>query len=263
MKMGNTFTSDEKIPEKPTTTKIDPKNLPSIVDVVFCCDATGSMSAHIESSKRTIKKIMQDTIDKFAGVEVKFGFVWYRDHCDGIVTGVKDLNTAEEITKFVQGVNASGGGDTPEAVHCGLSDAILKIFWREGPKKKRVRIIFHITDAPPHGKEYGSPGDSYPNGCPCGVTLEDIAINLSELGIEYVLLKIGNICDKMEELFRESFLRVQAKYALMEVAAGLEAFYGKEFLAFESKKLDSQSTNMEDITTDVYAGKIAKYSKGE
>jgi len=49
---------------------------------VFCCDATGSMGSHIESAKRTIKKIMEETIQTFKGVEVKFGFTAYRDHTD-------------------------------------------------------------------------------------------------------------------------------------------------------------------------------------
>jgi len=123
-------------------------------------------------------------------------------------------------------------------------------------------MMFHITDAPPHGKEYTTGDDNHPGGCPCKITLDEIATNMSELGIEYVLLKIGGTLDAMEKLFKQKFLEVQAVYAKIEVAAGLDSFYSKEFLAFESRPL-GHTSEMESITTEVFKGKVAKYSKAD
>jgi len=243
----------------------DPTLLPSLVDVVFCCDATASMGPYIQGAKRTVKKIMQETLDNFKGVEVKFGFIAYRDHCDKNLLDVKDLCGADEMLKFVDGVQAQGGGDIPEAVHDGLWASIANMTWRENDEKNRVRMIFHITDAPPHGKEYTSDkGDSHPGGCPCKITLDQIADKLNDVGIEYVLMKIGNDCTKMEELFRSKFSSVQEAKAIIEAAKG-EAVYAKShfskgYTAFESKALASDKA-VESETVNMYKGKVAKYSK--
>ena len=39
-----------------------------------------------------------------------------------------------------------------------------------------MRYLFHIADAPPHGREYTSgTGDGFPDGCPCGIKIETLA----------------------------------------------------------------------------------------
>ena len=35
-----------------------------------------------------------------------------------------------------------------------------------------LRFLFHIADAPPHGKEYFEGKDDYPDGCPCKTTIQ-------------------------------------------------------------------------------------------
>jgi hypothetical protein len=53
----------------------------------------------------------------------------------------------------------------------GLYDSVYKISWR----KDSTKYLFHIADAPPHGKEYNASGDGFPAGCPCAITIEKIA----------------------------------------------------------------------------------------
>ncbi len=82
---------------------------------------------------------------------MKFGFVAYRDHPPEDLTYVTkyyDLSESEEIYSFINSLQANGGGDVPEAVMDGLNDSINKMNWRD----KSLRYIFHIADAPPHGK---------------------------------------------------------------------------------------------------------------
>ena len=62
-------------------------------------------------------------------------------------------------------MEAYGGGDPPEAVLDGM-DAAADLNWSKDNETKKY--IFHIFDAPPHGKEFKGTGDRYPNGCPCG-----------------------------------------------------------------------------------------------
>ena len=79
---------------------------------------------------------------------------------------------------------ASGGGDTPEAVADAL-DAVLNLSWRENSTK----ICILIADAPPHGLDQS--GDTFPNGCPAGHDpariIRDMAkerITLYSVGVE-------------------------------------------------------------------------------
>lgn len=81
-----------------------------------------------------------------------------------------DLTTEEEIKVFIESLNASGGGDAPEAVMDGLFVSAKHMSWRDSTHIPSLRYIFHIADAPPHGKEYG-----YSNSCLCNIDINKIA----------------------------------------------------------------------------------------
>ena len=49
-------------------------------------------------------------------------------------------------------LSAGGGGDEPEAAHDALLEAATKLNWVELAGTPVLRYIFHILDAPPHGK---------------------------------------------------------------------------------------------------------------
>jgi hypothetical protein len=51
-----------------------------VIDIVYCCDTTGSMSSYIEKSKATCKKVISDVKALSASKNVRFGFVAYKDH---------------------------------------------------------------------------------------------------------------------------------------------------------------------------------------
>jgi len=54
----------------------------------------------------------------------------------------------------------------------GLFDSIHRVGWTDNS----LRFIFHIGDAPPHGKEYLNNGrDGFPEGCPCKYKIADLA----------------------------------------------------------------------------------------
>ncbi len=83
----------------------------------------------------------------------------------------------------------------------GLYDSVNKTSWRH----RSLRYIFHIGDAPPHGTRFtgGSGGDSFPEGCPCKRTIEEIAAKIKLMTIRYKLLKIGSYANIMAAEFKK------------------------------------------------------------
>ena len=65
---------------------------------------------------------------------------------------IKDFTDAQEAIEYVNKLTASGGGDEPEAAHDGLMDSCQQLNWVYLPGTPMLRYIFHIADAPPHGK---------------------------------------------------------------------------------------------------------------
>ena len=47
-----------------------------------------------------------------------------------------------------------------------------------------------ISDAPCHGKKYHDADDSYPNGCPKGLVLEDLMKEFYTKKIEFTCIKL-------------------------------------------------------------------------
>jgi hypothetical protein len=84
-------------------------------------------------------------------------------------------NTSTAVYHTVSQQSASGGGDGPEAVCCGLHKA-LHFQWRPNAAK----VVILIADAPPHG--LGESGDGFPNGCPDGVDPMQAARSMLEAG---------------------------------------------------------------------------------
>jgi hypothetical protein len=99
----------------------------NVIDIVFVLDTTSSMSSEIEQAKQSVRKIISSVASINLGDDpnrVKFGFVAYRDHSDEYVTKVRDLTSENEVLVFINGLVASGGGDTPEAVIDGVYSAV-------------------------------------------------------------------------------------------------------------------------------------------
>jgi hypothetical protein len=56
---------------------------------------------------------------------VRVCFIGYRDHCDKNRFSIYDFsNDLDKVKNFISGVNASGGGDTPEDVVGGLKKCL-------------------------------------------------------------------------------------------------------------------------------------------
>ena len=128
------------------------------VDAVFVLDTTGSMAGLLDGAKRKIWAIANRIVSGQPRPDVRIGLVAYRDRGDAYVTKswalTKDIDLVQEA---LSGLEANGGGDTPEHVNQALADAIRRMQWDGGGKV--LRLLFLVGDAPPH-EEYDDSLDS-------------------------------------------------------------------------------------------------------
>ena len=252
--MGSYLPSFSKSPSDPSFTTTDPAkpalkpqgpndalefssdSAADFLDVVFCIDTTGSMGSYIERSK----KVIINMINTFSQQEEKplFAVVAYKDHPPQdttYITKIHPLGDAAKALSFVQSLNASGGGDTPEAVLQGLSDSVHKIKWRniqdKDTGKTYKKLLIHVGDAPPHGKEFhANCDDHWPNGCPSKITLNALASAMNQNDVYYHFCRLNTSTDVMCEKFRKSFKH----YEVIDLMVNAEnlAEQKKEFAAY-------------------------------
>lgn len=85
-------------------------------------DCTSSMGSWIERAKKTLIDIIKNVVDSCDGkLKVRVCFIGYRDHCDTERFSIKNFSEdIEDVKKFINSVQAIGGGDFPEDVVGGM-----------------------------------------------------------------------------------------------------------------------------------------------
>ncbi len=119
------------------------------IELVFCLDATGSMSGLIHTAKEKIWDIVTVMTQAKPAPDIKLGMIFYRDLQDEFITKVYPLTeNIDSIYAELLLINAEGGGDSPESVNQAVNEAVTKMKWTKG--KKVYRTIFLVGDCPPH-----------------------------------------------------------------------------------------------------------------
>ncbi len=137
------------LPTPPSSAAPVPLPRKPTVEVVFCIDTTGSMSALIEGTKLKVWSICNQILNGRPMPTLRVGLVAFRDKGDDYITRVFDLREdLDEVYAELQTYQAHGGGDEPEHVNQALDDAVNKIRW--SPDRGTSKIIFLVGDAPPH-----------------------------------------------------------------------------------------------------------------
>lgn len=141
-----------------TSSKALPMPAAGLIDVCFCLDTTGSMGGELARVQTTIEELINKIEAKVMteGITLRFSIVSYKDHGDTNMIQAQDFTDANTCIDFVKKLYAGGGGDEPEAAHDGLLHATTKLNWVDLSGTPMLRYIFHILDAPPHGKEFGT-----------------------------------------------------------------------------------------------------------
>jgi uncharacterized protein YegL len=127
------------------TERPEPDGVP--LDVLFLLDSTGSMADEIDRIKKTLLSISAQISDLPSQPSLRFGMVAYRDREDEYITRVFDFDRdVDRFSQTIRGVQADGGGDTPESLNEAFHVALDRPQWRQDA----IRLIFLIADAPPH-----------------------------------------------------------------------------------------------------------------
>ncbi|MEM7407407.1 MAG: VWA domain-containing protein [Pseudomonadota bacterium] len=121
------------------------------IEVVFVLDTTGSMSELIQAAKEKIWSIATTMASAQNSPRIKIGLVAYRDQGEAYVTKMVDLtDDLDSLYSTLMDFKAEGGGDTPEAVHEALADAVNNMSWTRN--QDTYRSIFLVGDAPGHNR---------------------------------------------------------------------------------------------------------------
>lgn len=120
----------------------------SRVDILWVVDATGSMGDEIRFLKSELLDVISRVKTGNPGLDLRMGSVFYRDRSDEYITRSSALDSdIRKTLDFINKQSAGGGGDTPEAVHSALEEAIERQPWST---EALARICFLVLDASPH-----------------------------------------------------------------------------------------------------------------
>ncbi|KAI6237598.1 hypothetical protein M3Y95_00282200 [Aphelenchoides besseyi] len=234
------------------------------VDLCFVVDATESMGPHIKGVKDNIIEIVngvQRMIKKQKDLDVnnngtapivRLAFVAYRDYGDKPqIQSMPFTTSVETFRKFLGGLKAFGGGDTPEdlSVIGGLVRA-SKLDWNS--EDETVRILFHIADAPCHGNEYHDlKDDLYPRGDPNNITPGMAFHRLRIKKIDYYFGHIDYSTDKMIQKFGRANKQPVVQFNVGDVQNILTSVITavRESLSLTSRcsSVDSMNSRMTEI----------------
>ena len=131
---------EDGVNESPITVEAMSASSGARADIVFVFDTTGSMGEEISGLKGRAIAFADALLAK--GVDYRLGLVTYGDNIDQIHDFTSD---ATEFKAWIEGLRASGGGDTKENSLEALARA-TKLSFRGTCQK----IVVLITDAPYH-----------------------------------------------------------------------------------------------------------------
>ncbi len=113
------------------------------LDVIITFDSSGSMQGEIDQVKNQINRLGSVLFELIENTRI--GICTYRDIGDNyLVDGLPLTDNLAEAVLFLEKINASGGGNEPEAVDAGLEWAT-----RQGFRPAARKVILLFGDAPP------------------------------------------------------------------------------------------------------------------
>ena len=161
------------------------------LDLLVCIDGTGSMQPWMTSTKEAVAEFSQLIESMDCKPDISAFLTVYRDHDDG-----KDMvchfgpKSTSEFCQTLANVNATGGGDAPEAGCEALMQCLQRMTYR--PRSQRVLLI--VGDSPYHIEK----GASNPNG----YSLAQIVKEAKEHHVTIFSLSVGSASKERDRQFR-------------------------------------------------------------
>jgi len=224
-------TSKTKIePNKITQAQLPKKTDNKNVEIVFCLDATGSMSGLIGTAKEKIWNIVSELAQSNDVDTLKMGMVFYRDKGDTFVTKQIVLtNDLDGVYADLMDMTADGGGDTPESLNKALNESVEAMLW--SADQKTYRTIFVVGDCPPHM--------DYRDDVLYTVSCKKAAAK----GIAINTIKLGNSCGDAVSHFKKIAACSNGEFLQLDQNAtdyAIETPYDKEINKVSKKVDDSR-----------------------
>jgi len=225
------------------------------LDIVFVVDNTGSMGPYIHNVKTKILEIIRTIKKEELCHRLRVGLVSYRDHPPEESTYVtQKFELSPDTAKIEQNVmqmEASGGGDGPEAVSTALQVMNRMEFLNDAAK---VAVL--IGDAPPHGVENG---DRWPQGTPDGANWEQESKRAFDKGIVIHTVgcfpEISNYqfgiatYEKIASTSQGRFIPLEKAELLVNIITGL-AVEEIDKIAIQKAILEDLGVSMEEFPAD-------------
>lgn len=197
-------------------------------DVLFLLDVTGSMGDEIAQLKATIAQVSAQLEALPQQPDIRFGMTLFRDEGDLFVTSTFDFT--DDISTFqtaLDGVEADGGGDTPEAVDEAFAAALGDPSWRD--PASTVQMIFLVGDAAPQvGRQVEQ---TYPQSI----------LEASSRGITVHVVAASQTDDPAEHTFREIAQGTGGRFVFLAYGAAGTA---------TGEHTDIASTDYEELSLD-------------
>jgi Mg-chelatase subunit ChlD len=235
-------------------------------EIVFCLDATGSMSGLIKTAKENIWDIVSDLSQDQEIDTLKLGMIFYRDRGDDFITKQLTLTTnLDGVYTDLLEIGADGGGDAPESVNQALNEAVQLMNW--STQDMTYKTIFVVGDCPPH-MDYQD-DVLYTESCKIA----------AQKGITINTIKLGNSCQeaivhfkKMAECTNGEFLKldqnatdysIETPYDEEINSISRSVDQSKLFYGNSSERKLKESYNFEAITLYDKASKTSNSSRSK
>lgn len=175
----------------------------SKLDLMLVIDTTGSMGDEIRYLQSELGSILSSVRARHPGVDVRVGFVFYKDLGDEYVTQTIGLTRdfaaaqAELAQRF-----AGGGGDYPEA----MDQAMIRAAGQQW-RGDAVKTLLLVADAPPHDENVG-------------LTWRASEV-LRAHRVQIVPVAASGVADKAEYVMRAMAALTQSRYTFLTDDSGV------------------------------------------
>jgi hypothetical protein len=199
-------------------------------NICFIIDNTGSMLSWIKVIKDICINLFKEIVKQFSEYKFYFGCVLYAD-TPSISSDQNfkiDFTDKENVFKEkLEAIEGQNGDDVAEDWVSGFRIALEELNWRNGTK-----LIFHIADAPQHGKIFNTDrrGDNFidDENDIHGHNLIALIKKCSKRNIKITGINIDKVCSF--QVFKEEYEKVNGpKYEIIEVD-GKELVKGNEYI---------------------------------
>ena len=199
-------------------------------NICFIIDNTGSMDSWINIIKELCHKFFVEITQKYNEYIFYFACVLYADNPSVSTDKNFEINFTQDEKQFktdLDKICLQSGDDTAEDWVSGFKIALENLNWRNGTK-----LIFHIADAPHHGKRFNTSkkSDNFLNdkNDTHGKNLIKLIKKCSERNIKITGISIDNVCSF--KVFKEEYEKVKGpKYEIIEVS-GNDLTKGNDYI---------------------------------